>query len=74
MGCDETHFATDFAKQEVSFNLLRCFNNSFLPVNRAYAEVGNVTSKLNSVTRYRLSHALRAIAIKSDNVPTSAER
>ncbi len=32
------------------------------------AEVGNVTSKRNGVTCSRFSHALRAIAIKSDNV------
>jgi hypothetical protein len=31
-------------------------------------EVGNITSKRNSVTRYRLSHVIRAITIKSDNV------
>jgi hypothetical protein len=32
------------------------------------AEVGNVTSKCNGVTRYRSSHVLRAIIMKSDNV------
>ncbi len=38
------------------------------------AAVGNVTSKRNGVTRYRFSHALRAITIKSDNVSRSLER
>jgi hypothetical protein len=33
-----------------------------------YPEVGNVTSKCKGVTRYRFSHVLRAISIKSDNV------
>ncbi len=32
------------------------------------AEVGNVTSRRNSVTRYRYSHAIRAITIKKDTV------
>jgi hypothetical protein len=33
-----------------------------------YAEVSNVTSKCNGVTRYRLCHVLRAIILGSDNV------
>jgi hypothetical protein len=33
------------------------------------AEFGNVTSKRNGVARYRFNNALRAITIKSDNVP-----
>ncbi len=33
-----------------------------------YTEVGNVTSKCDSVTRYCSSHVLRAITIKSDKV------
>jgi hypothetical protein len=32
------------------------------------SEFGNVTSKRNGVTRYRVSHALTVITIKSDNV------
>jgi hypothetical protein len=31
-------------------------------------EVGNVTSECDGVTRYRCSHVLRAITIKSDDV------
>jgi hypothetical protein len=37
-------------------------------IRRIQAEVGNVTSKRNAVTRYRFSHVIRAITIKSDNV------
>jgi hypothetical protein len=33
-----------------------------------WPEVGNVTSKWNGVTRFRSSHVLRAITIKSYNV------
>jgi hypothetical protein len=33
-----------------------------------WSEVGNVTSRRNSVTRYRFSHVIRAITIKSDNI------
>ncbi len=32
-----------------------------------YTEVGNVTSKRNGVTRYRLCQILRAITFSSDN-------
>ncbi len=32
-----------------------------------YAEVGNITSKCNGITSYRLLHVLRAIASSSDN-------
>jgi hypothetical protein len=32
------------------------------------AEVSNVTSKHNSVTRFHFSHVLRKIAIQSDNI------
>jgi hypothetical protein len=36
--------------------------------NHFLAEVGNVTSKHNGVSRYRFSHDHGAITIKSDNV------
>jgi hypothetical protein len=38
------------------------------------SEVGNVTSKHNGVTRYRFTHALGAITLKSDNVALEPER
>jgi hypothetical protein len=31
-------------------------------------KVGNITSKHNDITRYRFSHVIRAVTIKSNNV------
>jgi hypothetical protein len=51
-----------------SFQMSIIITRTLLVLRCRYAEVGNVTSKCNGVTPYRLSHALREIIIKSHNV------